>query len=250
MIKEFENNLYGKVRTAIIEDQACFNLKDIVNIYGIKSTNDCRSRIPSESVKVIDVSTVNNGNKNMYFITADQLSSCMFQSTKTEAEGISDWLYRIVLPQLLKYYTYRVDDFKDPDLILKFLDEFEDLRIKNNIVETQLKLNAPKIKYIDMLLGTSSCIDLDIAHELIKYQGLKSTELLKILRAKRVLDDTNIPLQEYCDKKYFRVVEAKVVCAGSVISSQRTYVYKSGITYIERILKEYEGVKHDRKAKS
>ena len=59
------------------------------------------------------------------------------------------------------------------------------------------------------------------------------------------MDDSNVPHQEYCDKKYFRVVEAKVVSGGSTVTSQRTYVYRSGITFIERILKEYQGAKDD-----
>jgi len=247
MIKEFDNNRYGKIRTAIIDDQPCFNLKDLTHIYGIKSVSDCRSRIPSTAVKTLEVEDSNGIPKNMYFITADYLSSCMFQSTKTEAEGISDWLFRSVLPNLIKYQTYNVEDFKNPDLAISFLEAFEDLRIKHNIAETQLKLNAPKIKYIDRLLGSSSSIDLDMVHEVIRYHGLKSTELLKIIRAKRILDDSNVPYQEYCDKKYFRVVEAKVISSGSIVTSQRTYVYRSGITFIERILKEYQGAKDDKR---
>lgn len=250
MVKEFENSLYGKVRTALIEDQACFNLKDIAQIYGIKSVNECRSRIPSTSVKTLEVSTNANPKKSMYFITSDQLSSCMFQSTKTEAEGISDWLYRTVLPQLMKYQAYKVQDFLDPDTIVKFLEDFEDIRIRNNIVETQLKLNAPKIKFIDKLLGTNSCFDLDIVHEVISYHGLKSTELLKILRVQKILDDNNLPYQEYCDKKYFRVVQAKSAAGASVLTAERVYVYRSGITFIEKLVKEYGGSKGDRKTKS
>ena len=247
MIKEFHNNRYGKVRTAIIDDQPCFNLKDLTHIYGIKNINDFRSRIPSNAVKTLEVKDLNGASKNKYFIIADYLSSCMFQSTKTEAEAISDWLYRTVLPNLIKYQKYNVDEFKDPDVALKFLEDFEDLRVRHSVVETQLKLNAPKIKYIDRLLGTGSATDLDMVHEVIRYHGLKSTELLKILRAKRILDDSNVPHQEYCDKKYFRVVEAKVTSGGSTVTSQRTYVYRSGITFIERIIKEYQGAKDDKR---
>ena len=144
MIKEFHNNRYGKVRTAIIDDQPCFNLKDLTHIYGIKNINDFRSRIPSNAVKTLEVKDSNGASKNKYFIIADYLSSCMFQSTKTEAEAISDWLYRTVLPNLIKYQKYNVDEFKDPDVALKFLEDFEDLRVRHSVVETQLKLNAPK----------------------------------------------------------------------------------------------------------
>lgn len=250
MIKEFENSLYGKVRTAIIEEQACFNLKDITNIYGIKSVNQCRSKIPSKSVKTLEVKSSTGVSKNMYFVTADQLSNLMFQSTRTEAEGISDWLYRTVLPQMMKYQAYRVEDFLDPDKIVSFLEDFEDLRIRNNIVETQIKLNAPKLEMINKLLGTNNCFDLAVVHEVIGYHGLKSTELLKILRVSKILDDNNQPLQEFCDKRYFRVVHASSTAGPSVITNDRVYVYKSGITFIEKIVKAYGGSKDDRKNKN
>jgi len=250
MIKEFENSLYGKVRTALIEDQACFNLKDLANIYDIKSVSAMRARIPSTSVKTLEVTTSTGSMKNMYFVVAEQLSNIMFQSTKTDAEGISDWLYRTVLPQLMKYQAYKIKEFLDPDKLVTFLEDFEDLRIRNNIVETQLKLNAPKLKMIDKLLGTSSCFDLDIVHEVISYHGLKSTELLKILRAAKVLDDNNLPYQNYCDQKYFRAVHASSIVGASVVTTDRVYVYKSGIAFIEKKIKEYKGEKSERKTKN
>jgi phage antirepressor YoqD-like protein len=104
-------------------------------------------------------------------------------------------------------------------------------------------MNTPKIKAIDNLLGTTSCVDLDMVHEVIRFKNIGRDVLLKILRTAHVLDEQNIPFQDFCDKKYFRVVEAKVVSSGTVIKSTKTYVYKGGITFIERILKEYDGNK-------
>ena len=246
MIKEFESPLYGTIRTSIVEDQPCFNMKDLCHLFGIKSVHTCRTRVPGEGIKVVPVSTDKDKTNNMYFVTAEYLSSCLFLSTKPEAEGISDWLYRIVLPQLIKFNEYNVEDFHDPLFVVRFMDEFSDLKVKLNIMETNLKLNQPKIKSIDRLLGTNSCIDLDMVHEIIRFKGIRNAELLKILRATHVLNDANIPLQEFCDRKYFRVVEAKAISGANIITSKRTYVYQSGITFIERILKDYEGVKHGR----
>ena len=248
MIKEFDNPQYGKVRTSIIEDKPCFSLKDLCHVFRIKSVNDCRSRIPSDGVKIVPVPTQKGASQNMYFVTSDYLSSCLFQSTVPEAEGIGDWLYRIVLPQLSKFNQYQVEDFQDPILAVKFLDEFSDLKVKVSVLETTLKLNEPKIRSIDRLLGSNNCVDLDAVHDVLKFKGLRHADLLKILRTTHVLNDDNVPLQEYCDKRYFRVVEAKAVIGATIVSSQRAYVYQSGITFIERILKEYEVTTHGREA--
>jgi anti-repressor protein len=245
MIREFKNAAYGTVRTALVDNEPCFCLKDICNMLEIKSVSHCRGKLNETGIKTVSVPN-ESGSKNMLFITSDNISGCLFQSKKAEAEVICDWLFRIVLPQLRKYSDYKVDDFQDVDVVVKFLDEYEDLKIRTNILETTIKINSPKLNSINRLLGTSNCYDLDIVHQVIKYKGINNAELLKILRANHILDESNIPYQEYCDKKYFRVVEAQAVCRGNVIVSKRTYVYQNGITFIERLIKEYQGEKRPR----
>lgn len=242
MIREFEHTAYGKVRATFVEDEPCFNLKDLCRIFQIKSVSEVRSKLNDASVKLIPVPN-EKGEQNMFFVPADHLTTVFFQSKREDAERIGDWLYRIVLPQLIKFDTYQVDTLQDPEKAVDFLDEFQDLKVKANILETTLKMNAPKIKAIDALLGSSSCVDLDIIHSYIRYKNIGKDVLLKILRATHVLDEENVPFQDFCDRKLFRVVEARVVSGGSLYSQRKTYVYRSGITFIERILKEYDGNK-------
>ena len=243
MIKEFSNAEYGVVRTSIVEDQPYFCLVDIARLLDIKNVQECRTKIPASEIKTIEV-TEESGKTNKLFILAKYISTCMFASKKAEAEMINDWLYRIVLPQLMKYGDYQVDDFQDPNVVIKFLDEYQDIKVRNSVLETDKLLNEPKLKYFNKLLGCSQCVDLDIIHNVLKFQGIGSMEIFKILRATHILNDQNQPYQEYCDRKYFRVVEAKSVAGGSILTSNRTYVYKSGITFIERILSEYEVTKN------
>lgn len=147
----------------------------------------------------------------------------------------------------MKDLDYDIDSFSDPETVIQFLDEFQDLRVRNAVLETDKKLNAPRLNLINKLLGSKSCVDLDRVTQVIKFHNLSNTDLYKILRSRHVLDDNNQPYQEYCDRKYFRVVEAKVVVKGEVIRQQRTYVYKSGVSFIEKILTEYEVRNHDQR---
>lgn len=240
MIREFEHTAYGKVRATHVDDEPCFNLKDLCRIFHIKSVSEIRTKLNDSSVKLVTVPS-EKGDQNMFFVTADHLSTVLVQSKRKEAEIIGDWLYRVVLPQLIKFESYQIDTFKDPEKAIELIEEFEDLKVKATILETQLKMNAPKIKSIDALLGTTSAVDLDVVHERIKYKNIGKDVLLKILRASHVLDEENVPFQDFCDRKLFRVVETKVVSGGSHYSQRKAYVYRSGITFIERILKEYDG---------
>ncbi len=244
MIKEFSNAEYGTVKTTLVDNQPYFCLVDIARLLGIKNVGECRTKIPSSEIKTVAVKSTNK-----LFISAQEITTCIFLSKKAEAELINDWLYRVVLPQLMNYSKYAVDDFKDPNHVIKFLDEYQELKTKNTILETEKQLNSGRLKYINKLLGTASCIDLDIVHQVLKFRGIGSTEIFKILRARHVLDERNQPYQQYCDKLYFRAVEAKTVAKGSVITSNRTYVYKSGITFIEKLLTEYEVTRNAQKTR-
>jgi len=246
MIREFKNANYGVVKATTIEEQPYFCLVDIARILDIKNAKDCRTGIPSSDVETLEVKSGNTASKRI-FINARHISTCLFKSKNTKAQQINDWLYRIVIPQLMKDLDYDIDSFSDPETVIQFLDEFQDLRVRNAVLETDKKLNAPRLNLINKLLGSKSCVDLDRVTQVIKFHNLSNTDLYKILRSRHVLDDNNQPYQEYCDRKYFRVVEAKVVVKGEVIRQQRTYVYKSGVSFIEKILTEYEVRNHDQR---
>jgi len=248
MIKEFSNAEYGVVRTTLVEEQPYFCLVDIARLLDIKNVQECRTKIPSEEIKTIELHEEKSKKKRL-FISARYISTCMFASKKVEAEMINDWLYRIVLPQLMKIGDYHVDDFHDPNVVIKFLDKYQDMKVRNSVLETDKRLNEPKLKYFNKLLGSSQCVDLDIAHTVLKFNGIGSMELFKILRVTHILDDNNQPHQEYCDRKYFRVVQAKSVAGGGILVSNRTYVYKSGISFIEKILSEYEVTKNAQRSR-
>ena len=68
---------------------------------------------------------------------------------------------------------------------------------------------------------------------------LGRNKLFKLLREKGILDDNNIPYQEFCDRGYFRVIEQKYTdkkCEQHI--AFRTLVYQRGLDYIRRLAQE------------
>lgn len=249
MIKEFDSPQFGTLRTVLFEGEVCFSLKDLTRMLGIKSMTECRTRVPSEGIKIISVNSDEGEKQNHFFITEKCVKDCFFQSSSANAEEVMDWVYRTVLPEMQSYKRYNVDELKVASKALKFLEAYEDLKVKVNVLETHIKVNQPKLQWVDRFLGSGSCVDLDRVHEVLKFKGIKHIELLRILRAVHVLNELNIPYQEYCDRKYFRVVEAVATTGSMTITTRKTFVYQSGISFIERILKEYEGDSHGRELK-
>jgi prophage antirepressor-like protein len=236
MITEFHNVKYGRLRGSLIDDTPYLCLTDVARMLGVSNSHLCRTKIPDKDIVKLEVG---KSKHTRLFVNAKHISSCIFKSTLKDAEKISDWIYKTVLPKLMNIFD-EVEHYNDLYNILEFIDEFNQLKRKNTILETEMKLTKPKLKYIDKLIGSSKVFDLESAPFLLRYPGLSVADLYKTLRTKNVIDDNNRPYQEYCDKKYFRVVVSTYAEKGTKVSNHRTYVYKSGLAFIEKLLKENE----------
>lgn len=246
MISVFHDSKYGSIRTSIKNDEITLCLKDLCNLLQIKNIPECRGKLNESGIRQIAIDE-DGKSKKVLFILEDNLSGCLFQSPHPEAEQICDWLYLKVIPKLRTYISHDIKKFGNPDILVQFLDQYEDLKIKTNILQTTLKMNEPKTNMVDALMETKNCYDLGNVHEMIKFRGIKNAQLLKILRSYNILDKDNMPRQEFIDKRYFRVVEAKAHHETKSIMIKRTYVYQSGINFIEKLMRQYEG---DRYAKT
>ncbi len=239
MIRKFKNEEYGQVRTTLINNEPYFCLVDVARAFDISDSNVCREIIPSKDIQSVEI--VNEKNKeNKLFIKKEHISTLLYRSKKKNAELVNNWLYATVLPQLINQLEYNIDDFKDPNKLVGLIESNNDLRIRNTVLETINKLNEPKVKAMDKIVGSSKCYDIDVVNRVVKYPNISPADLIKILRVTGVLDETNRPYQEYCDKRYFRVVESRSVEKGAMMTSTRTYVYNSGVNFINKILGEYE----------
>lgn len=238
MITEFEHKRYGKVHAAIIDEKPYLNYKEVTTMFGIKNSRDLRPKLNGDYFK--ELKEEKDGKQIViYYLSFDSLIKVFYNSKYKEAGDVLDWLYREVLLKLEKLKTYNIKELKKDVNFVKLLDEFDDLKVKNNVLETTIKLNQTKLKMFDDLMGTKNAVDIDKVLDVIKYRKIERSQFYKILRDKGILNSDNIPTQEYLDKMMFRVVETKVVVKGQTIIQRRTFVFKSGITFIERILKNY-----------
>lgn len=245
MIRTFKNAEYGTIRAAVVNKKPYLCLVDISRTLGIANSQTSRTGIPDSDLKRIEIKEKSKI-KVRLFVKIKHLSKFIYKSKKPEIDEINDWLYATILPKLLNSLDYSIDEYEDGEKIIKLIEENKHLKIRNTVLETDMNMLKPKVRYINELLGSKNCVDLDRVSKIIKYPGIGNTNLFKILRTMNILDETNQPYQEFCDKRYFRVVDATVIVAGNVVSSQRTYVYKKGIALIEKILKEYKTKNHER----
>lgn len=101
----FNNEEFGEVRTAVVNDEPMFCLADICRVLEIKNVSDCKSRLRQKGIVTTDTLT-NGGKQKMIFIDESNLYKTIFQSRKESAERFTDWVTSEVLPTIRKTGSY------------------------------------------------------------------------------------------------------------------------------------------------
>ena len=104
----FKNEQFGEVRTAEVNQEIYFNVKDCCQILDIKNSKDVVKRLNSKGVVTTDLLT-NGGVQQANFINEANFYKLVFQSRKPEAEKFADWVTSEVLPSIRKHGTYMTD---------------------------------------------------------------------------------------------------------------------------------------------
>jgi prophage antirepressor-like protein len=101
----FNNEEFGEVRTAAVNDEPMFCLADICRVLEIKNVSDCKSRLRQKGIVTTDTLT-NGGKQKMIFIDESNLYKTIFQSRKESAERFTEWVTSEVLPSIRKTGSY------------------------------------------------------------------------------------------------------------------------------------------------
>lgn len=164
---------------------------------GLTHITELRKRLQEKGCSSIAVLT-NGGNQQMIFIDEPNLYRCIFQSRKTEAEQFQNWVFEDVLPSIRKTGGYIATTQEDtPELIMakalqvaqatidKHQQVLEQANERIALQDTQLKQQAPKVKYVDDVLQS---VNTYTSTQMSKELGLREAEQLhKILKDKGIM---------------------------------------------------------------
>ena len=105
----FNNEKYGEIRTAIINNEPYFMLADVCRVLEIKNSWDAKNRLNKKGVDTTEVLT-NGGIQQATFINESNLYKLAFTSRKKEAEEFTEWVTSEVLPSIRKHGLYLTDN--------------------------------------------------------------------------------------------------------------------------------------------
>lgn len=239
-LKIFENSEFGKVRTAIVNNEPMFCLSDVCKALEITHVTDVKNRLKQDGVVISEVIDNLGRKQNAFFINEANLYKTIFQSRKPEAERFSDWVTSEVLPSIRKHGIYAVDELlNDPDLAIKAFTALKEEKERNKALQADYDRMRPKEVFADAVATSHTSILIGDLAKLLKQNGVEMGQkrLFAWMRDKGYLikrkgTDWNMPTQKSMELGLFEVKESTLNNPdGSVRINKTTKVTGKGQQY-------------------
>ena len=167
VMKIFEHEKFGKVRTLIIKGRPWFVAKDIAEILGYTETAKAvRTHVDSEDKGVSKMDTP-GGRQNITIINESGFYSLVLSSKMPAAKEFKHWITSDVLPTIRKYGFYATDDMleeflNDPDLAIGVFSKLKEEREKVKQLESENKKLTEKSEYLDLILRSPNAVPITV----------------------------------------------------------------------------------------
>lgn len=101
----FNKENLGSIRTAVVNGEPWFCLKDACDILELKQPSKVKERLNEKGV--LSIHTLTKGGKQaLLYVDEPNLYKAIMQSRKKEAEVFSDWIFYEVIPSIRKHGYY------------------------------------------------------------------------------------------------------------------------------------------------
>lgn len=164
-IQIFKNGEFGEVRTLVVNNEPMFVGSNVATILGYSNPQKAIRDHVDEDDKLTERIVLSGQNREVIIINESGLYSLILSSKLPSAKKFKHWVTSEVLPAIRKTGGYMVAKQDDtPELIMaRALQVAQDtinrhkqqLELANERIalqDTQLKQQAPKVKYVDNVL--------------------------------------------------------------------------------------------------
>ena len=254
-VQIFSNEEFGRIRTVAIEGEPWFVGKDVAERLGYKEpTKAAREKVDEEDRGVSKIDTP-SGVQEMTIINESGLYSLVLSSKLPRAKAFKRWITSEVIPSIRKRGVYATPQtaeqmLKDPDVMIRALQELKAERQKRQQLEQKQKEDAPKVIFADAVAASQTSILVGDLAKLICQNGVQigQTRLFSWMRANGFLMNRaglsyNMPTQRAMEAGLFEIKESTFVHSDGRIGIVKTpkVTGKGQQYFINRFLKEKEG---------
>lgn len=140
----FNNEEFGEVRTAVVNDEPMFCLSDVCRALELTQPSKVKERLNEKGVSTIPTLTA-GGEQRLLYINESNLYKTIFQSRKKSAERFTEWVTAEVLPSIRKTGSYGMPKTTGGQIQL-LAQGYTELEQKVNDIKddvSELKENVP-----------------------------------------------------------------------------------------------------------
>lgn len=239
----FNNDEFGEIRTAVVNNEPMFCLSDICKSLGLSQPSKVKERLSEKGVRTIPTLT-SGGEQNLLYISEPNLYKAIFQSRKESAERFTEWVTSEVLPSIRKNggYIAGQETLSDEELLSKALMVAQKkIDEKNELIamqDSRIQEMRPKEIFADAVSASHTSILIGDLAKLICQNGYQigQKRLFGWLRENGYLvksgSSRNMPMQRYIEQGLFEIKESSVQNPdGSVRTTRTTKVTGKGQVY-------------------
>lgn len=189
MNKLQEFNFKGNnVRTVQIDNEPYFVGNDVANVLGYsRSRKAIQDHVDNDDKCDVPIQDAIGRNQNTTVINESGLYSLILSSKLPTAKEFKHWVTSEVLPTIRKHGAYLTDSaikntLTDPDYLIKLATQLKSEREGRLIAERQAKEMKPKASYYDLVLSSSSVMNVTVIAKDYGMSGRKFNSLLHKLK--------------------------------------------------------------------
>ena len=249
VIKIFENEEFGSVRTFEEQGKVLFCGSDVAKALGYSKPNNaisahCRCALkrgiphPQSTEKTII----------MTFIPEGDVYRLISHSRLPSAEKFESWIFDEVLPTIRKTGGYVSNENMFIENYFPFLEEpYQKLfRLQMTAIRRlneRIRHDQPLVEFANQVSNTDNLINMNSMAKLARAENIPvgRNKLYGWLKGKGVLMANNLPYQRYIDRGYFAVKESVFEVDGMKKTYQQTLVTGKGQRFVINLLKKYYG---------
>lgn len=255
-VQIFSNEEFGRIRTIAIEGEPWFVGKDVAERLGYaKPLNALAMHVDEDdSLKQGLIDSMGRVQETI-IINESGLYSLVLSSKLPRARAFKRWVTSEVIPSIRKRGVYATPQaaeqmLKDPDVMIRALQELKAERQKRQELEQKRKEDAPKVIFADAVAASQTSILVGDLAKLICQNGVAigQTRLFAWMRSNGFLMSRagisyNMPTQRAMEAGLFEVKESTFVHSDGRIGIVKTpkVTGKGQQYFINRFLKEKEG---------
>ena len=144
-LQTFSNELFGEIRTVVIDDEPWFVLVDICRSLGLTNSSVVAGRLDEDERRKFNLPRQGN----THIVNESGLYKVIFRSDKPEAKIFTKWVTSEILPTIRKHGMYATDEkLNNPDLLIQVAIKLKEERERNNLLILENKKKDERIEHL------------------------------------------------------------------------------------------------------